>query len=73
MRVLVADICTPQWTKDEGQYVPMPSTWLQQDRFEREVGNVAHERRCSVCGGVAGYRIGARHYCQQHFNEAPRE
>lgn len=29
---------TPQWTKDGGQYIPHPATWLNQARWEDEVG-----------------------------------
>ena len=25
-----------QWTKDNGKYIPMPSTWLNQRRWEDE-------------------------------------
>ena len=28
---------TPQWLKDDGQYIPMPSTWLNQKRWEDEI------------------------------------
>lgn len=28
---------TPQWTKDNGQYIPHPATWLNQSRWEDEV------------------------------------
>ncbi len=27
----------PQWVKDSGQYIPHPSTWLNQERWEDEV------------------------------------
>jgi hypothetical protein len=41
---LVETICTavekfkqsPKWTKDNGEYIPMPSTWLNQRRWEDE-------------------------------------
>ena len=29
---------TPQWTKDGGQFIPYPATWLNQDRWEDEIG-----------------------------------
>lgn len=28
---------TDQWTKDDGKYIPMPATWLNQRRWEDEV------------------------------------
>lgn len=24
----------PQWTKDGGQYIPLPATWLHQERWD---------------------------------------
>lgn len=29
--------CSPQWSKDNGQYIPNPATWLNQGRWEDEV------------------------------------
>ena len=29
--------CSPQWSKDDGQYIPNPATWLNQGRWEDEV------------------------------------
>ena len=34
---LTAQKKSPQWTKDNGQYIPMPSTWLNGKRWEDEV------------------------------------
>jgi len=28
---------SPQWQKDDGQYIPLPSTWLHQRRWEDEI------------------------------------
>jgi hypothetical protein len=28
--------CGAQWTEDNGRYIPMPSTWLNQERWEDE-------------------------------------
>ena len=38
-----------QWQKDNGQYIPMPSTWLNQRRWEDELPKVNH-------GLPAGYQ-----------------
>lgn len=35
---------TPQWTKDGGQYIPHPATWLNQARWEDEV-QIADDRQ----------------------------
>ena len=29
--------CSPQWSKDGGQYIPNPATWLNQGRWEDEL------------------------------------
>lgn len=29
----------PEWTKDNGQFIPMPSTWLNQERWDDEQKN----------------------------------
>ena len=29
--------CNPQWNRDGGQYIPLASTWLNQERWEDEV------------------------------------
>ena len=30
---------SPQWLKDGGQYIPHPRTWLNQGRWQDEVGS----------------------------------
>lgn len=35
--------CGSQWTRDGGQYIPHPATWLNQERWEDEVdGGIAY-------------------------------
>jgi len=29
-----------QWRKDDGQWIPMPATWLNQERWDDEIGKV---------------------------------
>lgn len=71
IRVLLADACSPQWVKDSGQFVPMPATWLGQERYERDVGAVAMQesKGCSVCGQRGIFTIGQRRYCEAHVEE----
>ena len=42
---------TPQWTKDNGQYIPHPATWLNQERWNDEFGR-AHEQEDSLDGYI---------------------
>ena len=39
--------CGSQWSKDNGQYIPNPATWLNQGRWEDEVEPIAsaHEQQ----------------------------
>ena len=37
--------CGSQWTRDNGQYIPHPATWLNQQRWEDEVdGGVGNDK-----------------------------
>lgn len=45
---------TDQWKKDGGQFIPHPTTWLNQRRWEDEIQTQKHKdpyRRCS-CGRI---------------------
>ncbi len=33
---VVAQAGTPKWTKDQGQYIPNPATWLNEGRWQDE-------------------------------------
>lgn len=35
--------CSPQWSKDGGQYIPNPATWLNQGRWEDELTAIKPE------------------------------
>lgn len=68
--VLASDVRSSQWQRDDFQYVPLPATWLSQDRFERDVGALQPAKRvCTVCGEDAGFKVGWRDLCQAHFRE----
>lgn len=68
--VLAADVASEQWRKSDGQFVPLPMTWLNQDRFERDVEAMKPQQRvCVACGAEAHYRIGGRALCAEHFRE----
>jgi hypothetical protein len=40
---------TTKWTKDDGQYIPNPTTWLNQRRWEDEVETISGIRRKAAC------------------------
>lgn len=39
MQSLEVQVNSKQWTKDNGQFIPHPSTWLNQSRWEDEPDN----------------------------------
>lgn len=41
MKTLEAYKRTPQWTKDAGAYIPHPTTWLNQERYNDEIAVVS--------------------------------
>ncbi|MFI8643863.1 hypothetical protein ACIGJK_03535 [Pseudomonas iridis] len=40
-KALSKQVLTPEWTKDKGQFIPHPSTWLNGKRWEDEIPDVA--------------------------------
>lgn len=45
--------CSAQWTRDNGQYIPHPTTWLNQGRWDDELpeDEGGHRRSGSFVGG----------------------
>lgn len=45
--------CSAQWTRDNGQYIPHPTTWLNQGRWDDELpeDEGGHHRSGSFVGG----------------------
>ena len=52
-----------QWTKDNGQYIPHPSTWLNQSRWEDELPAV----------GGSGKIVTAQCYTQRSYENEDAE
>ena len=55
-----------QWKRDNGQYIPHPSTWLNQGRWDDQpcdVGRATPTRKCKYCGDVAVGRYCSTDYC----------
>ena len=44
MQSLEAQVNSKQWTKDNGQFIPHPSTWLNQSRWEDEPDNAGTDQ-----------------------------
>lgn len=38
LTALASQIHSPNWTKDDGQFIPHPTTWLNEGRWQDEVG-----------------------------------
>ena len=43
---------TDQWKKDNGEFIPHPATWLNQERWNDEISSVKQEKpkTCIACG-----------------------
>lgn len=37
--------CSSQWSKDNGQYIPNPATWLNQERWNDELDGVSAQKQ----------------------------
>lgn len=46
--------CGTQWTRDNGQYIPHPATWLNQGRWQDEVDNGGSNNGANMAGTSAG-------------------
>ncbi len=53
-----------KWNKDGGEYVPMPTTWLNGDRWEDEIENKTDEMFCNSCSNFC--LPGAPNHCHQN-------
>lgn len=40
--------CSAQWSKDSGQFIPNPSTWLNQERWEDELDPIPGQDQSPV-------------------------
>ena len=43
--------CSDQWTRDNGQYIPHPTTWLNQGRWDDELPKNEYSRRGQFANG----------------------
>lgn len=68
---------TEQWLKEEGQYIPLPASWLRGERWEDEIATIVVEQcawnrngnrgaggRCTKNGGGAK---NGQSYCRTHL------
>lgn len=71
IRVLLADACSPQWTKDNGQFIPHAKRWLKREMYERELGADAGQesKACCICGQRGIFILAHRRYCEAHYVE----
>lgn len=44
LKAILAHRRSEQWRKDGGQFIPMPATWLRQERWEDAPAEVYNER-----------------------------
>lgn len=60
---------SPQWMRDKGQFIPHPTTWLNQERWEDEVEvvNNAPQKSSRPVGGING--MSTADYMRQRENK----
>ena len=66
---------TDQWQRDGGQYIPMPTSFLNGERWEDEVDIlIAAASPCQWprCKSVGTLRYGSRDYCEAHVQAFKR-
>jgi hypothetical protein len=65
---------TEQWAKDGGLYIPMPATWLNQERWEDELEVSIQASPCNWpgCKAHGQTQRGTRLYCQRHIDSFQR-
>lgn len=59
-----AQRASPQWQKEGGQFIPLPSTWLNGRRWEDQL---------TAIQSGPGKRVGAQMYTQREYTEAELE
>jgi hypothetical protein len=76
LKSVYAARASKQWMKDEGEYIPHPSTWLRQERWddEHEVDlsqlNSSTGKVCGYCGIPSVGSIGGIYHCRAHADDA---
>lgn len=57
-----------QWTKDGGEFVPYPATYLNQERYDDENPDAAHEARLAAEREESKRRIAERERRYEEWN-----
>ena len=62
---------SPEWLKEDGQFIPHPATWLNQKRWLDDVSGphlslVTNSPTCCICGGAASRKEMNSWYCSKH-------
>ena len=63
IEALEAQKLTPDWQKNEGQYIPLPATWINGQRWEDEIfvgvqaKQIQRSNKCHRCGRYEGARL----------------
>jgi hypothetical protein len=76
LNALHAARASKQWTKDEGEFIPYPATWLRQERWDDEYEvdlsklNSSIGKVCAYCGKPAVAAPNNTHACRDHFDDA---
>lgn len=56
LSAIVLQAKSAQWQRDGGQYIPHPTTWLNEGRWQDETGPDGAEKTCPAWAQAAGFR-----------------
>lgn len=70
MKAIEIQKCSEKWKKDNGQFIPMPFTWLNQSRWEDSLGSEVNYQETDHCFQKRKNEIEEDKYWQTHPDEA---
>ena len=81
LRAVEANKKTEQWSRDDGQYIPYPASWLNGERWEDELGVAMEFEQCAWnrngsrgpggrCEATGSGTKNGQPYCRKHMEVA---
>jgi hypothetical protein len=72
-----AAMASEQWRKEKGAYIPLPATYLRQERWDdvydvdlSQLMDVAGNKVCAYCGKPASGQVNGKWACDADFDKA---
>lgn len=76
LKSIYAARASDQWQKDHGSFIPYPSTWLRQERWEDQLEvdlsklDSPTGKVCAYCGRSASSQVNGKWSCDADFDRA---